>query len=491
MINTTKTKIMTLIIGIALVFAVTALPLAGCDNGNGGPNGGTNQTPAADDFDIDNLNQTVENITAVTITPKTGKSTGAITIYYNGSTTLPATVGTYTVTFDVAAATGWKAANGLSAGTLAINPAGPVDPVDTIMDLPPMKDQFSDYFMMGNIFNPGDIGGASVTNTYLTRHYNVLTAENHMKPMFISTGRNTSTGVITYNYTTADNMVDAAIASGFKVVGHTLLWHDQNAGWMNTIGTNKETALTAMKKYVTDVVTHFKGKIHSWDVLNEAFPDGVSASADWKNVMRKTGDGQAPNPWYVAIGSDFVYEGFLAARQADPDAILYYNDYNMDQTGKATMVRNMVRDVNARYQQEYPGETRLLIEGIGMQSHHNTGVTANSIKNSLNLFRPLGVKISISELDVLGQTYAQFAAIGQGPNKQGNTTVTDQGLQTQATRYGEYFRVFLDNADIIERVTFWGVTDDKSWRSAGLPLLFDPNGKAKPAYFKVIETLEK
>jgi endo-1,4-beta-xylanase len=197
------------------------------------------------------------------------------------------------------------------------------------------------------------------------------------------------------------------------------------------------------------------------------------------------------NPWYKAIGSDFVYEGFLAVRQADPDAILYYNDYNMDQTGKATMVRNMVRDVNDRYQQEYPGETRLLIEGIGMQSHHNTGVTSNSIRNSLNLFRPLGVKISISELDVLGQTYSQFAAIGQGPNRQGSTTVTDQGLQTQARLYGEYFQIFLDNADIIERVTFWGVLDSQSWRSAGLPLLFDPNGKAKPAYYKVIETLEK
>ena len=356
---------------------------------------------------------------------------------------------------------------------------------DDIMTLPPMKDQFKDYFMMGNIFNPGDVSGSSVTNTKLTHHYNVLTAENHMKPIYIAPTQGS------YNFTTADNMVAAARASGFQVVGHTLLWHSQNAGWMTSIGSNKNTALTAMKKYITDVVTHFKGKIYSWDVLNEAFPDGVIANADWKNVIRKAGDSQGPNPWYVAIGSDFVYEGFLAARQADPDAILYYNDYNLDQVGKATMVRNMVRDVNQQYAAAYPSETRLLIEGIGMQSHHNTNVQASSIRSTLNLFKPLGVKISISELDVLGQGYSDFAKVGSGTNKQGSTTVTTAGLQAQANLYGEYMALFIEYADIIERVSLWGVTDNQSWRSAGLPLLFDANGKAKPAYYAFVAALEE
>ena len=352
------------------------------------------------------------------------------------------------------------------------------NPTD-IMSLPPMKDQFSTYFMIGNIFNPGDVSGSSVTNARLTRHYNILTAENNMKPQYISSPSQGS-----YNWTMADNMVNAAKASGFNVVGHTLLWHSQNAGWMNSSNCTPAN----MKTYITAVVDHFKGKIYSWDVLNEAFPDGVSATADWKTAMRTN------NPWFANQGSDFVYEGFLAARLADPGAILYYNDYNLNETGKATMVRNMVRDVNAQYltgSDKPAGEAagRLLIEGIGMQSHHNTGVSAYSIGVSLNLFRPLGVKISISELDVLGQTYQQFASVGQGANKHGSTTVTEQGLSTQTRLYGDYFNVFLNNADIIERVTFWGVTDNQSWRSAGLPLLFDPDGKAKPAYYKVIETL--
>jgi GH35 family endo-1,4-beta-xylanase len=352
------------------------------------------------------------------------------------------------------------------------------DPAN-IINLPPMKDQFSQYFMIGNIFNPGDVSGSSVTNARLTRHYNILTAENNMKPQYISTGQGL------YNWTTADSMVNAARESGFKVVGHTLLWHSQNAGWMNS----SNCTLDNMKTYITAVVDHFKGRIYSWDVLNEAFPDsGLTFNSDWKTSMRTN------NPWFANQGSDFVYEGFLAARLADPDAILYYNDYNLDQVGKATMVRNMVRDVNQQYltgSDKPVGEAagRLLIEGIGMQSHHNTNVTASSIRATLNLFKLLGVKISISELDVLGQSYNDFAKAGHGTNKHGSTTVTAQGLQTQARLYGEYFNLFIEFKDIIERVTFWGVTDNNSWRSAGLPLLFDPNGKAKPAYYKVIEAL--
>lgn len=355
-----------------------------------------------------------------------------------------------------------------------------------MMTLPPLKDQFSSYFMMGNIFNPDDIRGTSINNQRLVRHYSILTHENNMKPGYLAPTRNS------YDFNTADRMVDAAIASGFKVHGHVLLWHSQNAGWMNQMArASRDEALAAMKKYITDVVTHYKGRIYSWDVLNEVFPDGVSANADWTKVMRGRGDSQAPNPWYVAIGHDFVYEGFLAARLADPDIILYYNDYNTDQLGKATMIRDMVRDVNERYKREYPNETRLLIEGIGMQEHHNTGVTASRIRAAIDLFRPLGVKISVAELDLLAQGWNEFSSNGgSGTGRQGRSTVTNTGLMTQARLYADYFKLYMENADIIERVSFWGVIDSQSWRSAGLPLLFDSNGRAKPAYYYVIRTLE-
>ena len=359
-----------------------------------------------------------------------------------------------------------------------------------MMDLPPLKDQFDAYFIFGNIFDPsspwsaGDISVEEpyvVTNERLLRHYNVLTPQNNMKPSYLSAATRGTYNEA--NIATADRMINAARTSGFKVVGHTLLWHSQNSTWMNNLRSSNDSAadvLTWMKEYITYIVDRYKGKIYSWDVLNEAFPDGVSATANWRNSMRNgASDG---NPWFMKIGADFVYEGFLAARLADPDAILYYNDYNLDSTGKATMVRNMVRDVNAQYRAAYPNETRLLIEGIGMQSHHNIGVTANSIKATLDLFRPLNVRISISELDVLSQTYSDHSNQTNPPNT---------GKLQAANLYGQYFKVFLDNADIIERVSFWGIVDNRSWRSVSLPLIFDANGKAKPAYYRIIRALEE
>ena len=364
--------------------------------------------------------------------------------------------------------------------------------MNEIINLPPLKDQFRDFFIIGNIFNPIDVAGGAFLNEKLLRHYNVLTAENHMKPNALS-------GAVRgqYNWTTADNMVNTALAAGFKVVGHTLLWHSQIPTWQQNLRTDNTTpaatVLEWMKTYITDVVTRYKGKVYLWDVLNEVFPDppqGGYASSSWRDVMRR--DTNNGNPWYIKIGADFVYEGFKAARLADPDAILYYNDYNLNMPVKALMVHNMVRDINEQWKNDPAYDEKKLIQGIGMQSHHNTSVPASQIRDSLTLFKPLGVEIAISELDVLAQSFQQFQQSGgEGPRKHSQTTVTAQGLETQARLYGEYFTVFLEFADIIERVTFWGLTDDLSWRSVGLPLPFDPQGVAKPAYFKIIEALEE
>jgi uncharacterized repeat protein (TIGR02543 family) len=349
-----------------------------------------------------------------------------------------------------------------------------------ILDLPPLKNQFPAGILAGNIATGSDSGASSIINSSLIRHFNALTPENDMKPNAVSNGR-AANGVISYTWANADRFVNAAYNSGFKVIGHTLLWHSQIPAWQTSMASaGKATALAAMKQFITDVMTRYKGKIYSWDVLNEVFPDGVGAGSDWKTVMRQE------NPWFKAIGSDFVYEAYCAARLADPDAILYYNDYNTDQVGKATMIRNMVRDVNNRFKEEYPNNTRLLIEGIGMQEHHNTSVSAANIRATLNLFKPLGVKVSVSELDVLGQDWGSFSAVGQGANKNGQSTITNNGLVTQAGLYQQYMAVYMDFKDIIERISLWGVTDNLNWRSAGLPLLFDHNSKAKPAYYRFV-----
>jgi len=387
--------------------------------------------------------------------------------------------------------------------------------------LTPLKEQFENHFMIGNIFRGNEVNGtgagAQITDTNLTRHFNAITAENLMKPSYLITGRNTTTGVFTWNndnLNRAKNFVDAAHNSGMHVVGHTILWHSQNPNWIwEQIGTKageakttKENALSIMEKYITDYVTAFKGKIDTWDVLNEIFPDNAGGSVTWDQGMRKAaaGEGQDANPWYAAIGSDFVYYGYLYARRADPDAVLYYNDYNTDSTNRARLIADMVKAVNDRYLSgtDKPiGEAagRLLIEGIGMQEHHNLGVTAASIRNTLDKFTTLTfgsvttkLKISVSELDIISYpSYSSFtAAVTTGSGKNHQSTVTNNQLIAQADLYKSYMKVYMEYAAYIERVSLWGITDDISWRSGGLPLLFDHAGRAKPAYYSFVGALE-
>ena len=429
-------------------------------------------------------------------------------------TSSPAT-GTATITATTA--------NGGKTAAITVNTT--TAPQVSINDLPPLKTQFAGKFLIGNIFRGSTTGGwsgpsdevsgtgasAAISDTRLTRHFNALTPENHMKPSYLISGYNAATGSVTWNagnQTTVDNFVAAANKANMKVIGHTLLWHSQNPQWVwdqiagknGTIvsGMNKEKALAAMRAYINAVAGRYAGKIYSWDVLNEAFPDNAGGSTNWKDAIRKnaSGEGQDANPWYIAIGSDFVYEGFLAARLADPNAILYYNDYNTDMPNRARLIRDMVQEVNAKYLAlagsakpagDPPG--RLLIEGIGMQEHHNNGITAARIKATIDLFRPLGVKLSVSELDIIA--FSSYSAYSSSTGTAANSDVTNQALVTQAGLFGDYMKMYLDNADIIERVSLWGITDNISWRGKGLPLLFDSSGKAKPGYYAFVAALSR
>jgi endo-1,4-beta-xylanase len=418
--------------------------------------------------------------------------------FTNGGTSRVSSEATGTTTITVTA-------SGAAPNTDSITINTTMESQIDISTLPPLKDQFT-QFLIGNITRgSADYSGTAITNTRLIRHFNVLTAENEMKPSAYGGSRNGTT-VTGLTFSSSDSFVNSATASGFKVHAHVLLWHSQNSGWIGqlTSSTGKETALGAMRSYITQVMTHYKGKIYSWDILNEVFPDTPAANADWKTAMRTN------NPWFASIGSDFVFEGYKAARQADPDAILYYNDYNLDNANKAGATHRMVRDVNLAWESDplynqainlgKDGKPRKLIEGIGMQSHHNTGVPAANITTSLNLFRQLGVKISISEIDILSMGWNDFDnSTKNGTNKASQSIATNNQKLQAANLYAQYFQVFRTNADIIERVTFWGLFDNASWRSGGLPLPFEGNPldstnpaaiRAKPAYYKIIGTLD-
>ncbi len=223
-----------------------------------------------------------------------------------------------------------------------------------------------------------------------------------------------------------------------KVRGHTLLWHAQQPGWAQ--GLSGGDLRNAAINHVTQVASHFRGQIYSWDVVNEAFADGGSGARRDSNLQR--------------TGNDWIEAAFRAARAADPGAKLCYNDYNTDGiNAKSTGIYNMVRDFKQR---------GVPIDCVGFQSHLGTTI-AGDYQANLQRFADLGVDVEITELDVT-----------QGGN--------------QANIYATVTRACL----AISRctgITVWGVRDCDSWRGSDNALLFDCAGNKKPAYTAVLDAL--
>ncbi|MEH1129905.1 endo-1,4-beta-xylanase, partial [Micromonospora sp. CPCC 206061] len=272
-------------------------------------------------------------------------------------------------------------------------------------------------------------------NTYMTvlnREFNSLVAENEMKWDATEPQR----GV--FNYGAGDRIVSHARSRGMSVRGHALLWHAQQPGWAQ--GLSGGDLRNAAINHVTQVATHFRGQIHSWDVVNEAFADGGSGGRRDSNLQR--------------TGNDWIEAAFRAARAADPNAKLCYNDYNTDGiNAKSTGIYNMVRDFKAR---------GVPIDCVGFQSHLGTSISGDYQAN-LQRFADLGVDVQITELDVM-----------QGGN--------------QANVYATVTRACLA-VSRCTGITVWGVRDCDSWRGSDNALLFDCAGNKKPAYDAVLREL--
>lgn len=213
----------------------------------------------------------------------------------------------------------------------------------------PLKSAYTKQFLVGNIVTGANLEGPRFE--LLKRHYSIATAENSMKPSSLQREK----GVFTFE--AADAMVDTVLEAGLKIHGHTLAWHQQSPGWMNYEGIPREEALENLITHTKTVTEHFKGRVISWDVLNEAINDNPPNPADWKASLRQT-------PWLRALGPDYIEIVFKAAREADPNAKLYYNDYNLDNQNKALAVYTMVKELNEKNPN---AGGRPLIDGVGMQ----------------------------------------------------------------------------------------------------------------------------
>jgi len=323
---------------------------------------------------------------------------------------------------------------------------------------------YKNDFLIGNIINEKFMDGAYFD--IIKNHSNIITLENDLKPASLATNRGGA-----YNWKYADQMVNRSLENGMSVHGHCLVWHDWTPEWM-TKGTRAEVE-DNMKTHITDVLKHYHGKIHSWDVVNEAVRNGVSAeeAKDWKKCLR------TDNPWYKVLGANYIETAFRAAREADPSVTLYYNDNSLGYWNKTEAVYKMISEINNRYRKE-TGKKRNLIEGLGIQSHYYTKwFDEKIVRSALEIFSNLGLEISISEMDITATGYE----VGEGKD----IIMSEYDASVQADIYAKLFKIYREYSACISRVTMWGVDDRNSWLSAGTPCIFDRYLNPKKAYSAV------
>jgi len=335
--------------------------------------------------------------------------------------------------------------------------------VKTTPPLKPLgqKSIYKNYFLIGNVINSKYMEGDYFN--LIKNHFNTITPENDLKPISLTSNRGGA-----YIWSHADQMVNLSLENGMPVHGHVLVWHDWTPDWM-TKGTRAEVE-DNLKNYITDVLTHYRGRIHSWDVVNEAMVNNISAkdAENWKNCLR------TDSPWYKALGASYIETAFRIARETDPELTLYYNDNSFGWGKKDEAVCNMINDINGRYKKE-TGQERNLIEGLGYQSHHCTKwFEEDRLRLSLAKFSTLGIDISISELDVSVERYAT----GTGKD----IVMSEYDAALQAKVYTRLFKIYRDYSNYISRVIFWGVDDHNSWFSTGTPCLFDRYMNPKKAF---------
>lgn len=322
-----------------------------------------------------------------------------------------------------------------------------------------LKDYYTpeNYFYVGVAIPPSFVDNQTKTDL-IKRHFNSITAENDMKWSSLQPTEGT------FNYTNADKIVAFAQANGIRVRGHCLCWHNQVPSWVFKDGTataSKELVLQRLRTHITIVMNHFKGKVYAWDVVNEAIDDGSSV---YRNSQ-----------WYSICGEDYIIEAFKAARAADPDAKLFYNDYTAIDPVKRDKIYNLLSALKAQN----------IIDGMGMQGHWNISYPAsNLIDDAIDKYKSLDLEIQITEMDVSVYT----------SNSSPENTYSYGIAQQLASAYGRYFLAFRTYKDYITSVTFWGLADDNTWLDnfpvtgrKNYPLLFDVNLDPKEAYFKIID----
>lgn len=349
---------------------------------------------------------------------------------------------------------------------------------NTAQEEPGLKTALEGKFYMGAAMNGPQIMGLDTASLeILSQHFNSVVAENCMKSGPIHPGEEK------YNFELSDPYVAYADENNMYTVGHCLVWHSQAPSWYFTDDEGKEVSrellIERMQEHISTVVGRYKGKVDAWDVVNEAFNEDGS----WRE-----------SPFYKIIGDDFIHLAFKFAHEADPDAELLYNDYNLYKPEKRDAVIALVKDLQAN---------GLRVDGVGMQGHYGLNSPANEdVVNSIVGFSETGVQVHITELDVsvLPAPWDNTGAnISDKAEYKAFMDPFQDGLPEEVAaamneRWMELFDIFLAHEDKIKRVTTWGVADPDSWKN-GWPirgrtdyaLLFDREFEAKPVVEKIMD----
>ena len=343
--------------------------------------------------------------------------------------------------------------------------------------LPSLQSTLGKHFLIGVAVDTRlPAGQDPAAEAIVKEQFNQVVAENCMK------GEVNHPEVNRFDFTDGDKLVDWAQKNGKTVIGHCLVWHSQPPKWMFTDANGKpvsrEVLIGRMYNHVMTVVTHYKGKIKGWDVVNEAFEDDGS--------YRKS-------PYYNIIGPEFIELAFQFAHEADPNVELYYNDYSTSKPGKREAIRKLVHNLKAK---------GLRIDAVGMQSHNGYNYPDYAeYEKSIEAFAAEGVKVMMTELDMNMLPNPEGfggAEISQKFELQKKYNPYVKGLDKKAQklfnqRYLDLFKIVERHKDVISRVTFWGVNDGHSWLNGwpipgrtNYPLLIDRNNEVKPVVKEIV-----
>lgn len=336
-----------------------------------------------------------------------------------------------------------------------------------------LKDAYKNDFLIGTALSADQIQEKnSKEDSLIKKEFNAITAENIMKSMFVHPQKDK------YDFTLSDKFVAYGKKNNMFVHGHTLIWHSQLAPWMEKIADSTEMK-AFMQDHINTIVSKYKGKIDSWDVVNEALnEDGTLRKSVFLNTL----------------GEKYLVDAFKLAAKADPNVDLYYNDYNIEEPAKRAGAIALIKKIKAE-----GGK----VDGVGIQGHWRLGSPSlEEIEKSILEYSALGIKVAFTELDItvlpnpwdlkgadVNQKFEGNPKMNPYPEK-----LPDSVQKKLADRYASIFKLFLKHKDKISRVTFWGVHDKQSWLNdwpikgrTNYPLLFDTELKHKEAYNSVLE----